>query len=494
MDNEREVKHLVEKSKMLFLQEIIEDFRRRQSQYDLGTEFAKTKKNRTILVPAVVGVLVLFFALSAVAITWYTEAQTSDITVGIDEFADVDLRELLDSARRLDAEMDSAQRQRVELIRRRDREVAQVSARVQRDIDLLANRDLTEQQRSQQAAQIRAREESQIEEVEAMYAEELDELNLEIEALTTQMAQYDARQVEQAEEREAQLDSQRRLFELEMEEQATEYEQQIEQLMVEHQQQIAELENYATNLEEGMREARQREINALIRRYNPQFEEGEVAEVLLQENSDMSFGDISTPEYSNILADEGILSEAEFLDTLQDIREFRVLIGALRGVPYRNSVPDILEGIESRAVTVIGRYETLRQGFADAVTRRDEQIAEQEQEFAVTRSRFRADLAAQRKRFGEETERFLVAMESLTSDNRENGYIIDARDQDEVYVFMDRLHELEIGGQGYVFRRDDELLAVIEFIGEGSPARARVVELYEAKGLRPFDRVLLQLQ
>jgi len=329
MDNEREVKHLVEKSKMLFLQEIIEDFRRRQSQYDLGTEFAKTKKNRTILVPAVVGVLVLFFALSAVAITWYTEAQTSDITVGIDEFADVDLRELLDSARRLDAEMDSAQRQRVELIRRRDREVAQVSARVQRDIDLLANRDLTEQQRSQQAAQIRAREESQIEEVEAMYAEELDELNLEIEALTTQMAQYDARQVEQAEEREAQLDSQRRLFELEMEEQATEYEQQIEQLMVEHQQQIAELENYATNLEEGMREAHQREINALIRRYNPQFEEGEVAEVLLQENSDMSFGDISTPEYSNILADEGILSEAEFLDTLQDIREFRVLIGAL---------------------------------------------------------------------------------------------------------------------------------------------------------------------
>ncbi|MCA1754572.1 MAG: hypothetical protein LC641_07745 [Spirochaeta sp.] len=494
MDNEREVKHLVEKSKMLFLQGIIEDFRRRQSQYDLGTEFAKTKKNRTILVPAVVGVLVLFFALSAVAITWYTEARTADIMVSIDEFADVDLRELLDSARRLDAEMDLVQRQRAELIRRRDREIAQVEGRVRRDIDLLANRDLTEQQRSQQAAQIRADEESQVEEVEAMYAEELDELNLEIEALTTQMAQYDARQVEQAEESEAQLDSQRRLFELEMEEQATEYEQQIEQLMVEQEQQVAELENFVANLEEGLRDARQREINALIRRYNPQFEEGEVAEVLLQENSGMSFGDISPPEYSSILADEGILSEAEFSDTLQDIREFHVLIGALRAVPYRNSVPDILEGIESRAVAVIWRYEALRQGYADAVARRDEQIEEQEQEVAAVRSRFRADLAEQRKRFGEETERFLVAMEALTSDNRENGYIIDARNHDEVYVFMDRLHELEIGGQGYVFRRDDELLAVIEFIGEGSPARARVVELYEDMGLRPFDRVLLQLQ
>jgi len=38
------------------------------------------------------------------------------------------------------------------------------------------------------------------------------------------------------------------------------------------------------------------------------------------------------------------------------------------------------------------------------------------------------------------------------------------------------------------------LLAVIEFIGAGSPARARLVELYDDTGLRPFDRVLLQLQ
>ncbi len=494
MDNEREVKHLVEKSKMLFLQEIIEDFRRRQSQYDLGTEFAKTKKNRTILVPAVVGVLVLFFALSAVAITWYIEELTSDITVSIDEFADVNLRELLDSARRLEAEIESAQRVRVELTRRRDREIAQVETQAQRDIDLLTTRDISPQQRSQQAAQIRATAESQIEEIRAQYAGELDELDVEIEALSAQAAQYDARQVEQAREREAQLDSQRRLFELEMQEQAGEYEQRIEQLMVEHEQQVAELENHAANLEEGLRAAHQREISSLILRYNPRFQEGDVADVLSRQPSVDSFADVSLTEHSRFLADEGILSEAEFSELVQDINEFRVLVGALRNVPYRNRVPDVLAGIESRAAAVIGRYEVLRSGFADSVAMRDAQIARHEQELATERARFRVALEEQRARFGAETERFLSAMEALTSDNRENGYIVDARDTDEIYVFMDRLHELEVGGQGYVFRRDDELLAVIEFIGAGSPARARLVELYEDTGLRPFDRVLLQLQ
>ncbi len=494
MDNEREVKHLVEQSKMLFLQEIIEDFRRRQSQYDLGTEFAKTKKNRTILVPAVVGVLVLFFALSAVAITWYIEELTSDITVSIDEFADVNLRELLDSARRLEAEMELLQRQRVELTRRRGREIAQVETQAQRDIDLLATRDISAQQRSQQTAQIRANEESRIEEIHAQYAGELDELDLEIEALTTQMAQYDARQVEQAREREAQLDSQRRLFELEMQEQANEYEQQIEQLLVEHEQQVAELENHAANLEEGLRAAHQREINSLILRYNPRFEEGEVADVLSRQPPLDSFSDVSLAEYSRFLADEGILSESEFSGLLQDVDEFRVLVGALKNVPYRNRVPDVLGGIESRAASVIGRYEALRSGFADSVAVRDEQIARHEQELARERASARAALQEQRERLGAETERFLFAMEALTADNRENGYIVDARDSEEIYVFMDRLHELEVGGQGYVFRRDDELLAVIEFIGAGSPARARLVELYDDTGLRPFDRVLLQLQ
>jgi len=494
MDNEREVKHLVEKSKMLFLQEIIEDFRRRQSQYDLGTEFAKTKKNKTILVPAVVGVLVLFFALSAVAITWYIEEMTSDITVSIDEFADVNLRELLDSARRLEAEMESVQRQRVELARRRDREIAQVETQAERDIDLLATRDISPQQRSQQTAQIRATEESRIEEIQAQYAGELDELDLQIEAITVQAAQYDARQVEQARDREAQLDSQRRLFELEMQEQAGEYEQRIEQLRVEHEQQVAELENHAVNLEEALRAAHQREINSLILRYNPRFEGGDVADVLSRQPSVESFADVSLTEYSRFLADEGILSEAEFSELVQDLNEFRVLVGALRQVPYRNRVPDVLGGIESRAAAVIERYERLRSGFANSVAIRDEQIAEHEQELAAERARFRVALAEQRESFGVETERYLFAMEALTSDNRENGYIVDARDGDEIYVFMDRLHELEIGGQGYVFRRDDELLAVIEFTGAGSPARARLVELYVDSGLRPFDRVLLQLQ
>lgn len=494
MDNEREVKHLVEKSKMLFLQEIIEDFRRRQSQYDLGTEFAKTKKNRTILVPTVVGVLVLFFALSAVAITWYIEELTSDITVSIDEFADVNLRELLDSARRLEADMESAQRQRVEIIRRRDREIDQIEAQAQRDIDLLSARGMSAQQRSQQASQIRSTAESRTEEIQAEYATEIDELDLEIEALTTQMAQYDARQVEQARESEAQLDSQRQVFELELEAQADEYEQRIEQLTVEHEQQVAELENYATNLEEGLRATHQREINSLILRYNPRFEEGEVSELLSQQPPERSLGDVTPAAYSRLLADEEIVSEADFAELENSLGELQTLIGALQNVPYRNGVPGVLTGIESRTAALIERYEVLRSGLASAVATRDAQIAEHDQELAAERAEFRGALAEQRRRLGEETERFLYALEALTSDNRENGYIVDARDSEEVYVFMDRLHEFEVGGQGYVFRRDDELLAVIEFTGAGSPAQARIVESYEDSGLRPFDRVLLQLQ
>ena len=60
MDNEGKVTDLVEQSKLAFLREALEDFKREQAQYDLGREFANSRKNRSMLVPGVIiGVVLL---------------------------------------------------------------------------------------------------------------------------------------------------------------------------------------------------------------------------------------------------------------------------------------------------------------------------------------------------------------------------------------------------------------------------------------------------
>ena len=501
MDDEREVnggeeprdpktQALVEQSKMLFLRQIIDEFREKQEQYSLEEEFAKTKQNRTLLVPLTILAIVLLFMGAMIGVTWYIQQSSQDIRISIEEFEDVNLREVLDGAQRIQNQIDNARRELQTAISERDSSIQSVREDAQRQINLLANQEITTAQRNARAQTIEANAEEEITSIREEYAAEIQEIESRIAGLEDQMAQYDSRQLEQAREQEEILNNQQRVFELRMEELRQEYEERIQNLTSNYENRIAELEQYQAEFERTIRQrhaneiARLREqhsqqVRDLILRFNPQIQEESLLNLMNRDFPPEIRSRSGIEPYRALLGEEGAVSRRQYRNLAQNVDEFARIVNRLQDVPYVNSVPLALDQLEFRNLEIIDRYESIWRSLAQSVISRDAIIEARES----TISGLEADI-----------DEFLYALDSLTRENRENGYILDPRRPGKIVVYIDRIRDVADGTQGYVFREDDEYIATIEFSVSDREVSASVIEIAEGKELQPFDKVLIQVQ
>jgi hypothetical protein len=89
---------------------------------------------------------------------------------------------------------------------------------------------------------------------------------------------------------------------------------------------------------------------------------------------------------------------------------------------------------------------------------------------------------------------FIHALDFLVADSRENGYILDPRDPENIIVFIDKIHAVNDGDQGYVFRREDELIGIIRFSVTPREITASLVEISAPEEtIAPFDKILIQI-
>lgn len=508
MGNDDKVTDLVTQTKLEFLREVIEDFKRRQSRYDLGREFAKTKKNRSPLVPILVIGMIVLFAAGAIGVTAYINQTQGNIEVNIGDFEDVNLRDLLDQARQLEQELEDARRRLAALEAERDNRILTVQNSAEREVNLLRARNLAQAELQSQAAEIRANADEQIAAVRAEYEDRIAAVEAEIEEIQGRIAEYDARQLEQAREQERILDNQVRLHEIELETQARGYEERIEILTADYEARIAELETFANNLEDNLRAAHADELAALraqhaqeianlIALYNPTFTSAEILALVNAPADPATIGGLDLVAFDSALAAEGVLTRAGYDSLSRRLGEYLRLIDRLREVPYENSIPGTLDQLEFRMVELIRRYESLWGGLLQTVAGRDEvisarnaRIADLEDELATAIS-VRDGVIAERQA---EIDRFLYALEALAEQNRENGYILDARDTANIVVFLDTIREVEDGTIGYVFRRDDEFIGTIRFTTTARGMAASLVELAGDTSLAPYDKVLVEVQ
>lgn len=479
MDNEREVKpessqatDLVERSKLVFLREIVSEFRRKQQQYDVEVEFAKTKKNRSWFVPLTIIGLIAAFTIVVIGVTRYIQNNSRDITIDIDDFADVNLREVLDEAQRLQNELDAAVRELEQVISERDRRITAIERDRDQAISLLSNAALTAAQRNAQTNQINSTAATDIEVVTGEAAVQIAELEQRIAELQAAIDQYDTRQLEQARAQAEILNNERELFELQLQDTVDRYESEIATLTERYETEIAGLERFQAEFEQTLRARHQREIAALILRYNPDVSGEQIAQLL-----EVDFGapvvqlDELAP-YATTLESEGILTPEEYTALNERYRELMALVERLDAVPYRNSVPAMLEALDLRLRELVLRYETIWTGLEDSVVQRDSIID---------------DLQGR-------VDDFLFALDELTFANGDTGYILDPRDPDELVVFVGQIHSVVAGNVGYVFRTDDTYVGLIEFDRRGERLVARVVETAPNMELRAFDKVLVQVQ
>ena len=461
MDNKREIvsksrqtTDLVERSKLAFLRETVRKYGRKQDQYDLEREFARTKENRSWFVPFMIAGLIAVCTIAVIGVTWFIQRRSRDITIEVDDFAGVNLREILGEAQRLQNERDAVKSELGQVIADRDARIAAIERQRDQAVSLLTNAELTPAQLSARTRQINVQVAAEIEAVTAAAAARAAELEGQIDELSAAIDQYDTRQLEQASAQAEILDNERKVFELQLQETIDSYESRIATLTDRYEAEIANLEQFQTQFE-----------RALILRYNPDVA-GEDIERLLNDTSAAPlrrFDELAP--YTPTLDRLGILSPDEYAALRERCRELAELVERLDAVPYRNSVPLILDALDTRLREVVLGYETIWTSLNEAVVQRDERI-----------------------------EDFRFALNELISENGDTGYILDPRDPDNVIMFVGQIHPVAAGSVAYVFRTDDTYVGVIEFYERDGRLAGRVVQTAPNMELRTFDKVLVQVQ
>lgn len=496
MDNDREIvpkketTDIVERSKMVFLREIVNEFSRRRQQYDLENEFAKTRKNRSIAIPLIIIGLIVVFGVLVTGVTRFIQTSSLAIRVDIDDFADVNLRDILDEAQRLQNQLDAAERELGQLQEEQQTRTGQIERALERELNLLQESGLSAAQQSSRAQTLRTEANQQIAQVNAELEPQIEELEARIAELQRDIAQYDSRQLEQAREQEEILNNQQRLFELEMAEMRDQYERQIDRLNREYEQEINELERFqeefarnvrARHAEElaRLREQHRRELEELTLRFNPVMDGEAVASLLHASAPTGAIGFGGPGAYRSVLREEAALDPAEYRALQRQYAEFFSVLERLQEIPYENSVPDALEQLDMRARGLVRRYDRVWRVLGDAVEGRDEVIESRD----ATIDRLQTTIT-----------RYRYSLDELSRFQGDTGYVIDPRDENAIVVYVTPILSVVPGTLGYVFRRDDEFVGTIRFVGGPDTVTARVEDTVDDMRIRAFDKVLIEVQ
>jgi hypothetical protein len=480
MDNDNEItnpkkesRDLVEQSKLIFLKEIIDEFRRKQALYDLGTEFAKTKKNRSPIVFIVVIGISLLFIIGAVTVTFYIQETSKRISIGIQDFEDINLKDVLDAAKRNEQEMEKALRDMETLNREIEGAIQLIRDTSRRDLDMIATETLGEAERNRRTREVSLRETRQVEQVRASFAPRIAEKQKEIDAIQKKVDEYDTRQIESARAQEEILNNQQRLFSIEMEKTTKYYDDRIAALEDKYSKEISVLKNHHQQVQTALKGNHAREVAELILKYNPKISDPAIAALLSGAVDPEALVKKLPGAYRDLLEREMILKMEDYRRLEQGLGELTSIMNELKKIPFENSVPSLLKQVEYRQKSIFLNYDALWNRLSDALGKKNEIIADQRRE----------------------NDGFLYAVDHLLSTSRENGYVLDPRNTRSVTVYMNKNRQISDGSFGIIFRRDDEYIGRVRFFRRAGVLLASLVELDKTDNpIQPFDKILIQEQ
>lgn len=484
MDNDDKIKKELKElsdSKAIFLKDDAVRYGGVET-YDLEKEFAKTKKNKSPFIWITIMLFVAVFAAAAVLVTLYIQNRAKNSSVDIDEFADVNLKDVLDKAKQYEDQLDRAERELRDIRSEMNSKIEILQRDAERDIELIQARNLRQAEENRQIAEVRAREEAGISAVRSEYDGRIILKEEEIAAIREKISQYDTQMVEQARAQEEILNNQRKKFELEMEETVRYYEEKIDELENRQEETVSSLKNhqdkYVDQLEKNhaqeiaaLKRQQAEEIRRLILKYNPVFTGEELKTILAVAVDDIPPLQLTT--YKEVLANEGIISRENFNVIHTNVYRINTLLQRIDEVPYINSMPETLERLQYFGTAAYNDYEQLVRDLIRTVEQKNNIIYSQYLQLGHYR----------------------YALGSLIDESREHGYVLDPRDPKNIQIFLDETHDVADGDSAYVFRSDEELIAKIRFnIRYGTVSASLTEQVSSEKSIEPFDKILIQVE
>jgi hypothetical protein len=447
MDNDIKVSNPSSRGKDIFLRDDLLDSGIKPQVYSLEDEFAKTKKNRNYLLY----VCIAAFVALLIGITWFVSAtieeRSKHVNISIQDFEDIKLRDLLNSAKGVEGQLMQKQQELSDLRVAMERDLSGLRDRYARKADLTRDEVTDPAQLKTALAGLDRDRSAEEDSLRGSYAARLDEKAREIDAIKKSMQTYDQKLLASAQKSEDTIDNAKKLQDLEIQKVRNYYEDRLAQKDRDHEKEIREL-----------REFQQQLTATLILRYNPVYTSGPLKNAL--SNYADAQNRLVLRDFRSELTNDGILTRNSFQTFRDRLSSWQILMDRLRQTPYTNSVPLALSGVHSLTIELVSEYEALWYGLADSISKRDREI-----------------------------ERFRYALSAYSQQHREDGFILDPRDSTNILAYVDSLYPVKPGDIALVFRGDDEYIGKVRLFPDHEMVRAETVEL--SNSIQPLDKLLI---
>ncbi len=433
MGNENKVKkELIDSAKSRFLPEEIVDTEEQKVLYSLEEEFAKTKKNKNLFLYLFILIFIGIIVAGTLFLTNYIEEKNKDYKINIEEFDDLRLKDVLDSARQKESNADllSVQLDIIE-IKMLDAVLNVKSVHHNRELSVIM-KNLPDAETNRRIKKIRAEEKRAIARTKRKFQRLIRIKRKELAALIAK-----AKEEEAALAKDIPVNNEDRLYKMRM-----------KKLKAAQEAGTRSMKSYLS-----------RYRRFIINKYNPKFRNRELNSIINSSYYASLKNDWKILEkYEKLFSSSRPYSKKDFEKIKKRIDNQNLLLKRLLKVPYINSVFPALEQIDFLTKSIFYEYEK-------EIRKKDREI-----------------------------NNFRYAFDYILNKKPESGYIIDSRDPNNINFYIYKVLRIKSGETALVFRTEDEYIGKIQFVMKPYGMRAKVIEFAKNKKIRPFDKILLEFK
>ncbi len=423
MDNDKQVRDLVHQTtRDRFLDQPLQPDER-EAAFDLQVEFAKTAKNRSLLIPlSVAGFLVVLGIVAWVASS-LTDQDSQKSTASVGQFEDLKLKEIFDDARRNKKDLDDLQTQMNQLKVASAAKIATIQQVGASKADIASVNDPS----GAQAKAINADTAKQVGAERAALAASLRPLQTQADAVQKKIDSYDDRISQMNKKNQQVLDSQQKLFDLQKQQLINDYDARLSTQASTNAATVARLKQERSDFVAALNAKHAEEIRQLILKYNPVITDAELtAELNATGTKPAAYVDLVLPDR---IASHSLISDGQQKTLADEVAKARLLLAALKAIPYENSVPPLLNALDNAVADSLTGYGAYLDPLAAHMTDLDGQISQRDSTIAD----LQAKLAASNAQF---TRWSTGVTDYVATFRDQDGIIVDGKDPTTLLVVL----------------------------------------------------------
>jgi hypothetical protein len=307
--------------------------------YDLKTEYAKTAKNRSWFVILLIGGTVIITAFLSWIVSGAINNQMREISVNIESFEDLNLKNILDLASRVETNYQNALYERMAIEGRWDVEISALETAAESERYKIRSLSLSPQETLKRLSVIDRGLKHDIQQVNERYTGQIQELDVKIAEYSKQLASFDSDRIEQAQEMQRIADAEALRFQHEKEELIARYEGQL----AIYRDMFTEAQQEGLKTQSGSLDEVVARYMAEIASLDPTLRDEEAALILEQSLPPFATQPMSHETPEMFAPENG--QQPLFARMNEDYGKMEYLTQQVLTIPWKNNTPDYIRGM-----------------------------------------------------------------------------------------------------------------------------------------------------